>query len=356
MPDDVFHCPACRAPLRRSPAVAAGTLAQCPRCDERFPVPAEDRPAPPPPADQPAITDRPGRPRLSADDHLDLPRLRDDYDEDQRRDGRLDDGPGDRPGPDENDDDYYRPGVPRHQRLNTEYQVDLGEWMDYAKGHWGAMVGPCIGYVILAYLLLVIVAVVPCIGAFGLLFMTPPVAAGPTVVALRQLQGRRWQFGDFFSGFDHWGALVGNSFLTGLLVFVCLLPALGLFIFGVMLALLSRELAAVLVIGLLLCVPVLIWALLRLTFFAWPLIIDRGYGPLEAMQGSWRLTAKHFWPLLGVALVCLLIHIGGLILCGVGALFTLPFITLIHAAGYLLVAGRRPPLRGPADLRDPYDS
>jgi hypothetical protein len=50
-----------------------------------------------------------------------------------------------------------------------------------------------------------------------------------------------------------------------------------------------------------------------------------------------------------------LINLGGLLLCLVGVLFTIPFTTLITTASYLLVAGRRPPLREPRGSRRRYD-
>jgi uncharacterized membrane protein len=86
----------------------------------------------------------------------------------------------------------------------------------------------------------------------------------------------------------------------------------------------------------------------RVSFFSVPLIIDRGYGPVEALQGSWNLGRGHMLGLVGVMLLFGLMMLGGYILCLVGALFVAPLVIMTQAAGYLLVAGTRPPRRSPS--------
>src|SRR5262249_29388904 len=92
------------------------------------------------------------------------------------------------------------------------------------------------------------------------------------------------------------------------------------------------------------------------------------------MQGSWTLTRGHVLEILGVCVVLALINLagilpglgvlvtapmisrppdplyllGGIILFGLGPVCTIPFTTLTVSAGYLFVAGLRPPLEAPA--------
>src|SRR5262249_48293697 len=81
---------------------------------------------------------------------------------------------------------------------------------------------------------------------------------------------------------------------------------------------------------------------IRMGFFAVPLIIDRSYGPADAMRASWQLSKGHFWSLFGITLLLGLMNI---------AIITIPLTNLIRTAGYLLVAGTRPP-RMPSSLAD----
>jgi len=49
--------------------------------------------------------------------------------------------------------------------------------------------------------------------------------------------------------------------------------------------------------------PISIFLEVRLTIFGVPLILDRRYRAIEAIQGCWELTADHFWMLSAVQLV-----------------------------------------------------
>jgi hypothetical protein len=87
-----------------------------------------------------------------------------------------------------------------------------------------------------------------------------------------------------------------------------------------------------------------IYVVLRSTWFNVPLIIDRGLGPIEAIKGSWQLSRGHFWSLFGVSLVLGIILFAGLMSCLIGILFAAPQVMLTWTAGYLLIAGTRPPV------------
>jgi hypothetical protein len=215
-----------------------------------------------------------------------------------------------------------------------------------------------IGYSLLYTLIAVPVALIPYAGALILLFLLPPLAAGFTIVALAQLKGRRWTFGDFFGGFHRYGAILGNVLLTSLIALACMLPGLiaviaaapspaadqapdqpsppagPLFTGALIFAFINLLLAT--------------YINLRCTIFSMPLVIDRGCGPVQAIRGSWALSKGHFWGLLGVVLLLSLINLGGALLCGIGMLFTLPLTQLVLTAGYLLIAGTRPPVGSPA--------
>jgi hypothetical protein len=312
--------------------------------------------------DRPRRDDSDDRDRLRRDDDDDRPR-RDSYDDDRRRDDRprRDDDDDDRrrddlPRRDYDDDrrrddyeDDRRRDEPRYKSLDNKFEVRVGEWLEYGKAHWGAFLGPCIGYLIIVAIITSI-RNIPYIGPVIEFFLDPPLQAGFSLVAMRQLTGRRWSFGDFFGGFKYYLPLLVISLLQSVLALVCLGPggavlAYGAYTDG------PPEVAAV-GVGLMVCGAVpFIYLVLRGFVFATQLVLDRDYGPIEAIQGSWHLTANAPFSLLGAMIVLGIIGFSGILACCVGVLFTMPLFYLTWNAGYLLVAGRRPPLRSPDAYR-----
>jgi hypothetical protein len=222
---DVFSCPECGVKLRRSSSLTPGVRVRCPRCNVRFTVPPveEDVPANPdaPPADrpEPGYVTSPG----GAD--------RGGFDRDRGSAGtrRADDEPM-RPPPnfDESRREYdedYDPDYPSTRgrvagELRNDYEVDLGKWFTLGMKHWGAFLGPFIGFALIFLILYcVLVVVFP-----AMPFVLPHLAVGPYVVALKMLKGRPWTFGDFFGGFSWYGPILGATFLVGLVYLVCMIP------------------------------------------------------------------------------------------------------------------------------------
>ncbi len=254
------------------------------------------------------------------------------------------------------DEDYPRPSegyFDRYPPLSSDYRIELDRWFAYAAAHWSAILGAWVGFTFLYLLIDAVVENVPLLGAILHFLVAVPMWAGTTVVALAQLKGRPWTFNDFFSGFNWWGAIVGCTFLQGLIVVGCLIP-------GGALALVSIGFfntgdvvtgGTLLVCGAIVAVLLATYIGVRTSFFALPLIIDRGCSATDAIAGSWTLSRGHFWGLFGVQLLVGIITVGGALACLVGLLFTLPLTTLLTSAGYLLVAGSRPPVELPEQNR-----
>ncbi len=93
---------------------------------------------------------------------------------------------------------------------------------------------------------------------------------------------------------------------------------------------------AVIILGLiLLIVPGIIFSLMF--FFAPYIVIDKGLGPVEAMKESVRITKGHRWVLLGLALLCGLVTLLGIVSLIVGVLVAIPVVSLavVHAYRFL---------------------
>ncbi len=228
--------------------------------------------------------------------------------------------------------------------------VSASGW-NTAKLHWGSYVGPAIGYLFVYSIISIVLGIIPFLGGLLQIFLLPPLQAGFTLVALRQLDGRPWSFGDFFGGFQYYGAVLALYLLQAVLYAVCFAPALVAFFVLLNMNAPPSEILPV-VIGLYVCgmVPA-IYLGLRGFGFATQLVFDRDYGPIEAIQGSWHLTSRSFFSILLAAFLLLLLTFMGYLACLVGVLFTMPLAFLAWNAGYLLVAGRDPPIRNPNTYR-----
>jgi hypothetical protein len=266
--------------------------------------------------------------------------------------------------PEEYDAPFYEER-PRRRRaaageLSNDYRIDLGEWFGYATGHYSAVVGPMIGFTLILFAVNLLSGFLPLIGALVPFFVVMPMQTGYKAVCLRQLKGKNWAFGDFFAGFQQYGTVLLLGLLGGLLSFACMLPTLVVAILAfVLTANMRGNGPPVFLVGAglfaLLNACALVYVMIRATFFAVPLVFDRKYSAIEAIQGSWVLSRGHFWGLFLVGLVLvLMLFFSAILSCGLGALFTIPLYELTLTAGYLLVAGTKRP-KQPSSRRESYD-
>jgi hypothetical protein len=360
MATDTFHCPDCGAMLRYSPELQAGAKVRCPHCHGTFAAPG-DGDAPSPAADAPQqpestgqeITTEPGAGRRAAGITEELPDERD-----LRR--RF---------ADEEDEDYPRyrdegrhrdPDAP----LSNDYTIDLNRWFAFGSAHYSAILGPAAGFVAIYVGINIGLSLIsnviemtskswftPLLGLgptmVNLVLIAPLFNAGLAYVCLRQLDGRPWTFADFFAGLR--GRYFGNVILNSILLSLLMLPTIAFYAAALVgVALQSPEMAAGFLGALGLALLASIYFVTRLFYFSLPLILDRGFGVIDAIKGSWRLSEGHFWGLFGMALLLGLIGAAGFCACYIGALFSLPFMMIVQMAGYLDIAGIDPPLRRPA--------
>jgi hypothetical protein len=225
--------------------------------------------------------------------------------------------------------------------------------MDHAKEHWGAIVGPAAGFLVLKFIITQFLAFIPFIGGLLSALIDIPLEAGLPIVCLLVLMGKTWSFGDFFGGFQIFGQTLGLAILQGLIAMGAVMPGV---IIGVIAIVVMAQAApapgggpgpeAILIAVpfFLLAVMMAIYVAIRTGFFALYLLLDRQFGIVEAIAGSWKLTRGHTLGLFGVGIVMGLITLGGALLCGIGVLLAIPFVALIQTAGYLLVAGSQPPV------------
>lgn len=79
---------------------------------------------------------------------------------------------------------------------------------------------------------------------------------------------------------------------------------------------------------------------------AYPLVVERGYGAVEALKKSWEVTASCQWWLLLVTFVASLTAGIGVIACLVGVFASFPLAMAFQGAAILQLLGEAPPKKG----------
>lgn len=219
--------------------------------------------------------------------------------------------------------------------LENDYELDLGGCIsrgwDLLQKNMGLLVGATLIYlgIEIAFSLL---GAIPLIGAiFSLLnlFVAAPLMGGLFYVTLQAIRRQPASAGDVFEGFRRaFIQLVLGYIVPAILTALCLIPAV---IVGVVMLLPSLtyhqepSLGALLTTGAVGLVCLLPMIFLTVNWmFTLPLIVDKRMEFWPAMQTSWKMVRKHWWQLFGLVLLVGLINLGGLLLCCVGLLFSVP--------------------------------
>jgi len=88
---------------------------------------------------------------------------------------------------------------------------------------------------------------------------------------------------------------------------------------------------------LLLIVPGFVWMLKY--YFCTYFVVDKNYGPIEALQASGKITYGHKWQLLGFTCVVILLNLLGLLAFVVGLFVTVPMTILAYAYIFRTLSG-----------------
>lgn len=175
------------------------------------------------------------------------------------------------------------------------------------------------------------------LGSLSFVVCLPPVHAGFYTMALRRFRGEGPHPYSVMEGFGHFGRVVGLY----LLILLVAIPFGVVFTSGAALAIVALPDDA----GPHIVLPVttaLVWLAVSLAlalpsavaFFAVPLIIDRGLGPIEALGQSWAVTQQSFASYFAMTTALLLVSGLGLFLCWIGLLFTMPLLPLAQVCVY----------------------
>jgi len=89
----------------------------------------------------------------------------------------------------------------------------------------------------------------------------------------------------------------------------------------------------IVILGFILLIVPGIYFAIRLTYVIY-FLVDQKSGPIEAVKKSWKLTKGHFFSILGLYLVLVLVNLFGLLLLFLGLLITIPVTYIANAYTY----------------------
>lgn len=221
--------------------------------------------------------------------------------------------------------------------FNFDKAFELG-WVGFTRN-----IGLSLG-VEIVWFILIFLATISCV---GIPLALPHFTAAASMFGLAMVR-QKLDFNVLFVGFQQYGKILGAVLLMGLvymsLAIIFYLPLLGvLFASGGIEALEeldNNDFDAANQSGLLLIVYLFQYIQIPLQMYftgrfmlVYPLILERQLGPVEAMKVSWAVTGPQHWMILLFQFVVSLVTASGMILCGIGILFSIPLGLAIQGAG-----------------------
>jgi hypothetical protein len=218
-----------------------------------------------------------------------------------------------------------------------DYELDLaaciaGGW-NLLKENFGLLFGATLVYFV-CLLALAMLGAIPIIGmVFSLVSMVigGPLLAGRFFIFIQVNRRQPTAVGDLFIGFQtNFGQLFLGQFITSLLAGLCLAPAGIVAALTVLPAIVQQRepsIGALVACGVAALIGLIPMIFLSINWmFTLPLIVDRRLDFWTAMTTSWRQVMRHWWSLFGLVLVAGLLNVAGMLLCGVGVLFSMPIV------------------------------
>jgi hypothetical protein len=219
-------------------------------------------------------------------------------------------------------------------------QFRLGDYISQGFEFMNKNFGMLLAFMLLSFVISAFIQVIPIVGMFLSILITPVLQIGYAQFTYGAKRENRVDFAEFFKGFNKLGPLLATYLLTGVIGLLSILPGLllwyqagmldwfmgimedypfienvpnlsdsvdmGLFWLGVLLMT-----AGVLVISVLFA-----WSLNVVWFF--------DVGPLEALNASRKLIARNWGLFVAFVIVAGIIGASGILLCGIGLLYTAP--------------------------------
>ncbi len=223
---------------------------------------------------------------------------------------------------------------------NAPIPFRLGDYISQGFQFMNRNFGMLLAFMLLSTMISFIMQVMPVGGMVLGVLIAPVLQIGYAQFAYAVTQERRAEFGEFFKGFNKIGPLISTYFLTALIGLAAMVPGLIFWYKAGMLDWFSGLMeeypfftnipdlfdsvdTTLFGLGIL---AILIGALSITVLFAWALNIVWFFevGPLEALSASRKLIGRNWLPFVSFIFVAGIIAGLGILLCGVGVLYTAP--------------------------------
>jgi hypothetical protein len=225
-----------------------------------------------------------------------------------------------------------------------DYRIDLGQilprtWKLYRANFW-----PCVGATAVVMALSWAAGLVPYLGAIISLFISAPLMAGLYIYMFRLVRGEAHEVGDVFAGFSPswWKYVLVNIVIAIPVAVPAFLVGIGVaMFFGLDIGQPHPVLVTALICAGALALALIIYLNVGL-WFALPLVTDLQLGPIDAAITSLRAVNLHWFQVLLLLLVSLLLASLGLLALCIGLFFALPLFWLATVLAYEEIFGVRP--------------
>lgn len=198
--------------------------------------------------------------------------------------------------------------------ISRNYEIKIGEYIGKGFEVFKQCFGSMVGFFLLTAVITFVLGIIPILGSIATAIIGAPLGAGFTFVGLSVIRRQSYTFKDFFKGFNN------KYFLQLFLISIVggAITALGFF---------------------LLIIPG-IYIVVAYSF-AVQIAIDWELDFWEALETSRKLITKKWLSMFVFLIVLTLINIVGLLLLGIGILFTVPLTICSMLVAYDDILGNR---------------
>lgn len=211
-------------------------------------------------------------------------------------------------------------------------------WENYKSFFWLAL-----GTVLVAWVISFVAGMIPLVGLFAGILVTPHITAGAAWMFLKRARGEEVEFSDVFAGFSR---CYGKLALVGLIQFLATMALLMAFVVPLLGMGLTMDglnsgkppeippEAAVGMAAMGFALFVIVVFLAVRFCVSHVAAIDRADSAINAFRLSWRITKGRFFTILGLGIILFLLCFAGMLALLIGLVFVMPMYGAIVAQIY----------------------